>query len=65
MKRKILTVIAAYALIIIMSSFAGVSYRGKKTPEEFWKQLGITELEAKGYFKMCLLNESGFFRTRR
>jgi hypothetical protein len=47
MKRKFLTGIAAAALTIVMSSFALVSYKANKMMEEFWKQLGLTEEQAK------------------
>ncbi len=63
MKSRLFTVIAAAALIIFMSSFALVSYRVKKAPDEFWKQLGITEIEAKEHIKMCFLYEAGLVRT--
>jgi hypothetical protein len=63
MKHKFLTGIAAAALIIIMSSFALVSYPVKKMPGEFWKQLGITEIEVKEHIKLCFLYEAGLVRT--
>lgn len=63
MKRKFFTGIAATALIIFMSSFALVSYRVKNAPEEFWIQLGITEIEAKEHIRMSFLYEAGLVRT--
>jgi hypothetical protein len=61
MYRKLLIAIAATALIIIMSSFAMVSYQAKKTPEEFWKQLGKTEQEIKEQINLCFINEGGLY----
>jgi hypothetical protein len=46
-----------------MSSFTLVSYPVKKMPEEFWKQLGITEIEVKDHIKLCFLYESGLVKT--
>jgi hypothetical protein len=39
------------------------SFRVNKGPEEFWKQLGITEVEVKDHIKLCFLYESGLVRT--
>ncbi len=47
MKRKILTASFATALIIIMSSFAFMSYTTKKITDDVWKLLGTTEKDGK------------------
>jgi hypothetical protein len=61
MKRKFLNGITAVVLVI--SSFTLGSFRVNKGPEEFWKQLGITEIEVKDHIKLCFLYESGLVKT--
>jgi hypothetical protein len=55
MKPKFLIALTAMALIVIMSSFAIISYQTNKTQDEFRKQLGITEKDVKIYI------QQGFF----
>jgi hypothetical protein len=63
MKRNYLIGITAIALFIIMSGFASISYRQIKAQQDFWKQLGITEIEVKDHIKLCFLYESGLVKT--
>ncbi len=58
MKRKILTGIAATALIIFMSSFAIISYTEKKLADDIWKQLGTTEKDGKYCISQSFLRGS-------
>jgi hypothetical protein len=56
MKRNILTLMAATALIIIMSSFAIISYTEKEITDDLWKQLGTTEKDGKYSISQSFLN---------
>ena len=51
------------AIVIVTISFGLVAGQASKPGHEFWKQLGITEIEVKDHIKLCFLYEAGLVRT--
>ena len=51
------------AIVIVTISFGLVAGQANKPGDEFWKQLGITEIEVKDHIKLCFLYEAGLVRT--
>lgn len=56
MKRKILTGLAALTVIIVMSSYALMSYTTKKIADNLWQQLGIPETSGRNNIKESFLS---------
>jgi hypothetical protein len=61
MKRKFLFKITATAIIIVMSSFAFMSYTTKKITNDLWKQLGMAEPDGKKSISTGFLQ--GYFNS--